>query len=158
MIIGYDRNPNIPIERKLQSLMESVQMALNETASDLDSVWKSIQNNSEESSSGSSPAYEKTEFNPTSATSYAGYGGCYYEKYGNVIHVHVGLSGMTAGTDYSIFTLPVGCRPTTNLFAHGTGGSWNNIGYVEIRPDGTVHARSVGNYCGADITYLVEGE
>lgn len=63
MIIGYDRNPNAPIERKLQSLMESVQMALNEAASDLDSVKKSIQNTSEESSSGGGDT-------PGSATSY----------------------------------------------------------------------------------------
>lgn len=107
-------------------------------------------------SGGSSPVYEKTVFNPTGITSYAGYGGCYYEKYGNVVHVHVGASGLTAGgTDYNIFTLPSGYRPPSNLYAHGTGGSWNNLSYLDIRADGAIHIRSAGNYCGADITYLV---
>ena len=32
MIIGYDRNPNASTDQKVQSLMESVQMALNETS------------------------------------------------------------------------------------------------------------------------------
>ena len=33
MIIDYDRNPNLNTEQKLQSLIESVQMALDELAS-----------------------------------------------------------------------------------------------------------------------------
>lgn len=32
MIIGYDRNPNASVDQKVQSLMESVQMALNEVS------------------------------------------------------------------------------------------------------------------------------
>ena len=119
-----------------------------------------INNNSSYSGSGGGGGGDVTEhvpFTPSGVTSYAGYGGCYYEKYGNVVHVHVGASGLTAGgTDYNIFTLPSGYRPATNLFAHGTGGNWNNLGYLDIRADGSIHIRSAGNYCGADITYIVQ--
>lgn len=111
------------------------------------------------SGSGSAESKEETEhvpFTPTDVTSYAGYGGCYYEKYGNVVHVHVGASGMTASRDYAIFTLPSGYRPPSNLFAHGTGGAWNNLGYLDVQTDGSIHIRSAGNCCGADITYLVQ--
>ncbi len=102
------------------------------------------------------PTTVKTTFTPTGVTSYSGYGGCYYEKCGSVVHVHVGVSGLTAGgTDHNIFTLPSGYRPTTQVHAHGTGGNWNNLGYLYIGDDGAIHVRSAGTYCGADITYLV---
>lgn len=32
MIIGYDRNPDLTIDQKLNSLIESIQLALNEKA------------------------------------------------------------------------------------------------------------------------------
>ena len=99
--------------------------------------------------------YVKATFTPTSGSSYSSYGGCYYEKYGRVVHVHVGMSGLTAGTATVIYTLPSGYRPSTTVFAHGTGGAWNNIGYVEIYADGRISVRSQGAYCGADITFLV---
>lgn len=112
------------------------------------------------SGSGRAESKEETEhipFTPSGVSSYAGYGGCYYEKYGNVVHVHVGVSGLTAGdTDYNIFTLPSGYRPASYVFAHGTGGTWNNLGYMHVGADGSIHVRSAGNYCGADITYLVQ--
>lgn len=94
-------------------------------------------------------------FTPTSGASYSGYGGCYYEKYGNVVHVHVGVSGLTANTATNISTLPAGYRPHSMVCAHGTGGSWDNLGYLQISTDGVVMVRSKGTYCGADVTYIV---
>ena len=109
------------------------------------------------SGGGGGDVTEHVPFTPTGVTSYAGYGGCYYEKYGNVVHVHVGVSGLNAGgTDYNIFTLPSGYRPASYVVAHGTGGNWNNLGYLDIQTDGSIHIRSAGNYCGADITYIVQ--
>lgn len=32
MVIGYDKNPNLTIDQKLSSLIESIQLALNEKA------------------------------------------------------------------------------------------------------------------------------
>lgn len=103
---------------------------------------------------GTNTGLGKTTWTPTSGSSYSNYGGCYYEKYGRVVHVHVGVSGLTAGNATNIYTLPSGYRPSSPVYAHGTGGAWNNIGYLEISTAGVVTVRSAGNYCGADITYL----
>ena len=104
---------------------------------------------------GTNTGLGKTTWTPTSGSSYSNYGGCYYEKYGRVVHVHVGVSGLTTGTATNIYTLPSGYRPSSPVYAHGTGGAWNNIGYLEISTAGVVTVRSQGTYCGADITYLV---
>lgn len=55
MIIGYDRNPAAPVEKKIQSLMESVQLALNETSSAIADLEKGIKDVAahEKSDSGS---------------------------------------------------------------------------------------------------------
>ena len=104
---------------------------------------------------GTNTGLGKTTWTPTSGSSYSNYGGCYYEKYGRVVHVHVGVSGLTTGTSTNIYTLPSSHRPSSPVYAHGTGGAWNNIGYLEISTAGVVTVRSQGAYCGADITYLV---
>ena len=98
--------------------------------------------------------YVRATFTPTSGSSYSSYGGCYYEKYGRVVHVHVGVSGLSTGVSTNIYTLPSGYRPTSPVYAHGTGGSWNNIGYMEISTAGVVTVRSQGTYCGADVTFM----
>lgn len=103
---------------------------------------------------GTNTGLGKTTWTPTSGSSYSSYGGCYYEKYGRVVHVHVGVSGLTANTATVVYTLPSSHRPSSTVFAHGTGGAWNNIGYVEIYSDGRISVRSQGAYCGADITFL----
>lgn len=103
----------------------------------------------------SGDSVSKTTFTPTSGSNYDNYGGCYYEKCGGVIHVHVGVSGLTANTDTTIYTLPSGYCPSSTVFAHGTGGAWNNLGYVDVRTSGEVHVRSQGTYCGVDITYMI---
>ena len=99
--------------------------------------------------------YSKTNFTPTRGSNYAGYGGCYYEKFGSVVHVHVGVSGLTANTATNILTLPSGFRPPSLVFAHGTGGAWNNLGYLQVDSSGVVMVRSEGTYCGADVTFMV---
>lgn len=96
----------------------------------------------------------KKSFDPTSGSTYAHYGGCYYEKYGGMVHVHVGMSGLTANTGTIIYTLPSGYRPSSMIPGHGTGGSWNNLGYLEVRDDGDVYVRSEGTYLCADVTYM----
>lgn len=97
----------------------------------------------------------RTTFTPTGCSNYANYGGSYYEKYGNIVHVHVGVSGLTANTSKVIYTLPSGYIPATPIFGHGTGGSWNNLGYVQIQTNGQIFVESAGTYCGADVTYMV---
>lgn len=43
MIIDYDHNPQASIDQKLQSLMESIQLALNEIDSDIKLIEKMIE-------------------------------------------------------------------------------------------------------------------
>ena len=74
---------------------------------------------------------------------------------GSVVHVHVGVMNLTTGTATEIYTLPSGFRPSSPVFAHGTGGAWNNIGYMEVSTNGIITVRSQGTYCGADVTFMV---
>ena len=99
--------------------------------------------------------HSKTNFTPTHCSNYANYGGCYYEKFGPIVHVHVGVSGLTANTATNIKTLPSDFRPPSTVFAHGTGGAWNNLGYLQVDSSGVVMVRSEGTYCGADVTFMV---
>ena len=118
-----------------------------------------INNSSSYSGSGGGGGGEQTihtPFTPTSGTSYENYGGCYYETYGNLVHVHVGVYQLTANTATIIYTLPSEVRPPSVVFAHGTGGSWNNIGYVEVRANGEIYVRAQGTGCGADAFYLLQ--
>lgn len=43
MIINYDRNPNLTTDQKLQSLIENVQKAFDETMQELDSLKREMQ-------------------------------------------------------------------------------------------------------------------
>lgn len=38
-------------------------------------------------------------------------GGCWYAKYGNVIHLHLAVSGLTPETTTNVFTMPEAFRP-----------------------------------------------
>lgn len=102
-------------------------------------------------------ARAKTTITPTASgvSNYSNYGNSYYEKAGNVVHVHIGVKGVTANTVVAIATLPSGYRPTSIVFGHGTGGSSDNIGYMDISTAGVIQVRSSTGYIGADVTYFV---
>lgn len=102
-------------------------------------------------------ARAKTTITPTATgvSNYSSYGNSYYEKAGNVVHVHVGVKGVPTNTITAIATLPSGYRPTSMVFGHGTGGTSNNIGYMDISTAGVIQVRSETGYIGADVTYLV---
>ena len=42
MIINYDKNPRLSTDRKLQSLIESIQLALNEIDTRLDEIDRAV--------------------------------------------------------------------------------------------------------------------
>ncbi len=99
---------------------------------------------------------EKIEFTPTSGTAYANYGNCWYAKSGNVVQVHVGISGLTANTNTTIFTIPEGFRPKATAIATGKAGS--NLTYAQLQvgySTGSVQVISSGTYAMCDITYIV---
>lgn len=101
---------------------------------------------------------EKTTFTPVYGSSYANYGGCFYETCGNIAHVHLGISGLTANTGRIVYNLPVKVRPSTNVYDHGTSGSAVTFASVEVRTNGEVYVYpNTNTYCGADIYYLLGG-
>lgn len=63
---------------------------------------------------GSGGALDYEEFEITSLTNGTidtSRGGCWYAKYGNVIHLHLSVKDLTAETTTNVFTMPVGLRP-----------------------------------------------
>lgn len=38
-------------------------------------------------------------------------GGCWYARYGNIVHLHLAVKDLTAETNTNVFTMPVGLRP-----------------------------------------------
>lgn len=99
-----------------------------------------------------------TTFAPSKGSAYAGWGGCYYEKLGNMVHLHLGISGLTANTGNAVYTLPSAVRPkTSDIFAWGSAGTTTQLCHVIInRNAGTVTVYpQTGTYCGADAMYFI---
>ena len=96
-------------------------------------------------------------FTPTAGSNYAGYGNCWYSRNGRTVHLHVGLSGLTANTPQNVFTMPEGFRPITIAAANGAGGStYTAISRLAVSTDGTVQIISDDQYACVDITYLAD--
>lgn len=96
-------------------------------------------------------------FTPTAGSNYAGYGNCWYSRNGRTVHLHVGLSGLTANTPQNVFTMPEGFRPITIAAANGAGGStYTAISRLSVSTTGTVQIVSDDQYACVDITYLAD--
>ena len=77
-------------------------------------------------------------FTPSSGTSYSSYGGCYYYKVGKRVHVHLGISGLTANTLTTAYTMPAGYRPATTHSSAGYAGRTSSA------------TRAITGYIGSD--------
>lgn len=97
----------------------------------------------------------KTEFTPTNATSYSTYGNCYYERQGRIVHVHIGVSGLTANAATIIASLPSAIIPSTKILACGMGGSFTLGAICRIEGNGSVQVCSEGTYALCDFVYMV---
>lgn len=97
---------------------------------------------------------EKVIFTPTNGSSYSNYGGCWYSKSGDIVEVHVGVSGLTANTLTTVFTLPEGYRPKSIKCAMGQAGTVNNLSEMQIGTGGLVRVQSTSAYAMADITFI----
>lgn len=97
---------------------------------------------------------EKVTFTPTNGSSYSNYGGCWYSKSGDIVEVHVGVSGLTANTLTTVFTLPEGYRPKSIKCAMGQAGAVNNLSEMQIGTGGLVRVQSTSTYAMADITFI----
>lgn len=98
---------------------------------------------------------KKMAFTPTSGSSYASYGGCWYAKVGNIVQVHIGISGLTANTATSIYTLPEGFRPLSTCIATGKASANPSYAQVQVSDGGGVQITSTSTYALCDITYIV---
>lgn len=97
------------------------------------------------------------QFTPTSGSAYSTYGNCYYYKKGSRVHVHIGISGLTANTNTGIYTLPAGFRPNHFLSGTGIGGNMASISTIQIDSAGLVTVRSPQPYALIQIDFDVIG-
>lgn len=97
----------------------------------------------------------QTTFTPAVGAPYAPYGGCHYERYGRLVHLKLGISGLTANSPNWVYQLPQAFRPSERVFGCGTAGDAVNRTTVEILTDGRISVMPSGVYCVADIYYLV---
>lgn len=96
-------------------------------------------------------------FTPTAGSNHAGYGNCWYSRSGRTVHLHIGLSGLTANTPQNAFIMPYGFRPITIAAANGAGGStYTAISRLTVTTTGTVQIISDDQYACVDITYLAD--
>ena len=93
-------------------------------------------------------------FTPGAGTNYPNWGGCYYYKVGHRVHVHLGISGLTANTYYSgITTLGAGYRPLNEMSVSGSAGTSATRCYVFINSSGSIAIFTTGTYAQADLDF-----
>lgn len=93
-------------------------------------------------------------FTPSSGSAYSSYGNCWYAKDGFTVHVHIGISGLTANTSTNIFTLPEGFRPKVLTVATGNGSSISTLARARISSAGVVTVYSASTSALIDIVYI----
>ena len=96
-----------------------------------------------------------TTFTPSAGAEYATFGGCYYYKLGTRVHVHIGVSGLTANTTVqNFFTLPSGYRPKSDVIGLGQGDSFTNESKIGIAAaSGIIKIRSAATYALIDVDF-----
>ena len=95
--------------------------------------------------------------NGASPYSSSGYGGCFYEVSNNLLHLHLGVSGLTANTLKQIYTMPSGYRPATLVNGMGYGSSFaiDHSCKVRVNTAGVVEIVSTDAYACADVWYYL---
>jgi hypothetical protein len=90
---------------------------------------------------------------PTSGASYSIYGNCYYYKIGTKVHIHIGISNLTANSNTQIFTMPTGYRPDSYIVGIGIGNTLAQKSALQIGDNGAVTIRTEGQYALIDFEY-----
>lgn len=148
MIIDYDHNPNITEEQRLQSLKESVQMALDEIASNISKASSASANhivkewvqdgwNIRKWADGKTEAWSTKEFGTTTGTLWSGANGIYYSD--------------------KTYALPTGVfKDAPKVYASSANPSWaafgasattSQISLRAIRPASNGAALTINFYC-----------
>ena len=85
---------------------------------------------------------------------YATYGGCWYYKIGSRVHVHIGVTGLTANTSTTLWQMPAGYIPYSGIAFDGQATTYNNVARFRVTGTGAVIVSSAaGNatgYCEYD--------
>lgn len=100
----------------------------------------------------------RTTFTPVKGSAYSTYGGCYYEKYGRFVHLHLGLSGLTANAVNNVYYIPEAVRPSSSerIFAAGSCGDVTFASYAEVEgTGGKVSVVTPRTYCGIDMYWIL---
>lgn len=98
----------------------------------------------------------KVDLTPAVGSNYTSYGNSYVEKLNKLVHLHIGISGITPNTSINaVFTLPAKYRPATIICAIGQGGqAWGNIAIINVQSNGDVKVYSQDSYALADVYWL----
>jgi len=97
----------------------------------------------------------------TNGTAYDDFGGVFYEKLGNLVHVHVSVSGVTTNTNTVIFTMPEELRPTgATCSAVGVSQQYFSDSLTLCKgrvsaSDGNVSVLSNGTYAIIEFYYII---
>lgn len=98
----------------------------------------------------------KTNITPSVGSNYSGMGNSYYEVSNNLVHIHLGLQGLTANSVQQVFQMPSGYRPTSVVYVLGQGGSsYTSVVYAKIEADGKISVRPYDQYANADFWYFI---
>lgn len=89
-------------------------------------------------------------------SSYENYGNVYYEKFGNIVHLHIGMSGLSPNSTNNVFTLPSNILPSSVITATGISIGLNNTCRMEIHEAGLVQIHPDAAYALVDVTYITK--
>lgn len=99
---------------------------------------------------------ETVVFTPTAGTSNAGIGGCIYKKCGNIVQIHLGISGLTKNTLTQVYTMPVELRPSFLVKVFGGNGSTDlGLATAHINAQGEIYVETTDMHIIADLVYIL---
>lgn len=94
-----------------------------------------------------------TEPTLTSGAHYDTFGRCWYYKIGHRVRVHIGVSGLTANTTTTLWTMPAGYRPYSSVSFTGQSSSYSNIARCRVLENGEVRVNAASTYATAYCEY-----
>lgn len=87
-------------------------------------------------------------------------GGCWYVKYGNIVHLHLAVKDLTVETTTRVFTMPEGSRPPhSSAFGLGVGADRTKIANVSVGAvSGACNLWSESTTAQIDLEYTVDDQ
>lgn len=92
---------------------------------------------------------------PTTGASYSGYGGCWYQTWGRMVHVHVGISGLSANTSSTVYTMPSGLCPRVQIISQGRSANSDSLAYMSMSSGGVIQINPTGAYATGEFFYFI---